>query len=412
MSVLQTAQFPRVVDPSQGVAELRKPQYNLAIGYLRAFVTVLVLAHHTVLAYYPFAPAPPTSLLAQPRWWQAFPVVDVQRWGGFALLVGFNDIFFMSLMFFISGLFVWQSLQRKNSGHFLRDRLLRLGLPFLGAAALVAPLAYYPTYLQAGQRGLSGFRHQWFALGNWPAGPAWFVWVLLAFDLIAAGLFIWTPRWGESLGGLLSGVSARPVLFFGTLVAASAVVYIPMALAFNPFRWTAFGPFFFQTSRILHYLVYFSIALGVGAYGLERSLLVPGGKLARRWLLWSVLALLVFGVTTAVAIAAIASKRSPYVWEAIASLGFCLSCATSTFAFLALFLRFAKTPRPILDSLRDNAYGMYLIHYTCVTWLQYVLLKVELTAPMKGLTVFVGTLAISWSLTAALRRIPAIARII
>ena len=43
--------------------------HNIAIGYLRAFVTVLVVAHHAVLAYHPFAPPPPASLAAQPRWW-------------------------------------------------------------------------------------------------------------------------------------------------------------------------------------------------------------------------------------------------------------------------------------------------------------------------------------------------------
>lgn len=99
---VQTAPVDHAPDQYQSIAEpsLAKPQYNLAMGYLRAFVTVLVLAHHAVLAYHPFAPAAPSSLLTQPRWWQAFPVTDSQRWSGFALLVGFNDTFFMSLMSF------------------------------------------------------------------------------------------------------------------------------------------------------------------------------------------------------------------------------------------------------------------------------------------------------------------------
>jgi hypothetical protein len=53
----------------------------------------LVLAHHVVLAYHHFAPPVLASLVTQPRWWQAFPVVDSQRWSGFALFVGFNDVF-------------------------------------------------------------------------------------------------------------------------------------------------------------------------------------------------------------------------------------------------------------------------------------------------------------------------------
>lgn len=54
--------------------------YNVAIGYLRAFVTPLVLAHHVVLAYHPYPPARGATLVEQPRWWQPFPVVDAHNW--------------------------------------------------------------------------------------------------------------------------------------------------------------------------------------------------------------------------------------------------------------------------------------------------------------------------------------------
>jgi hypothetical protein len=81
--------------PINEVGRTEGSSYNASIGYLRAFIMLLVLAHHAVLAYHPFAPAPPASLAAQPRWWQAFPVVDSQRWTGFALLASFNDIFFI-----------------------------------------------------------------------------------------------------------------------------------------------------------------------------------------------------------------------------------------------------------------------------------------------------------------------------
>jgi hypothetical protein len=137
-------------------------RYNYPIGYLRGFIVALVVAHHSALAYHPFAPSPPATLVAQPRWWMAFPVVDSARWSFATILVGFNDVFFMSLMFFLSGLFFWQSFTRKGSAKFLRDRLLRLGVPFIVAAAVVAPIAYYPTWLQITHRTgtLSGFWHQ------------------------------------------------------------------------------------------------------------------------------------------------------------------------------------------------------------------------------------------------------------
>lgn len=392
---------------------------NIAIGTLRAVITVLVVAHHAVLAYNPFAPPPTSSLLTQPRFWGAFPIVDSQRWGASGLFTSFNDMFFMALMFFLSGLFVWSSLQRKGAGTFLRDRARRLGIPFVFAAAVIAPLAYYPAYLQTGGSGMAGFWRQWLALGNWPAGPAWFLWVLLAFDAVAAGLFLLAPRWGERLGSLAAGARERPARFFGMLAAVSAVAYIPMEIFFNPFAWATFGPFFVQTSRVLHYAVYFFAGAGVGAYGLERGLLAVDGKLAQRWLRWSIASAVVFGAALAVIIAAISAGAHPPVprsLEIAGDLGFVLSSAASGFAFLAFFVRFVRRNTGLLSSLReslcDNAFGIYILHYAFVSWLQYALLPAGLPAFIKAAVVTLGALALSWGTTAALRRIPAVARVL
>jgi len=387
-------------------------QYNVGIGYLRAFITILVVAHHAVLAYCPFVPPTPATLVAQPRFWMAFPVIDTARWSGFGLLVGFNDTFFMSLMFFLSGLFVWKSLQRKGSRAFIRDRGARLGIPF-AVAVLIAPLAYYPAYLTTGSHsGLAGFWHQWFSLGNWPAGPAWFIWVLLAFDCMAAALFLVLPKWGVALGRMSAVAYRRPIFFFGLLIAVSALAYIPTALLFTAFNWASCGPFFFQTSRIVHYFVYFLLGAGVGALGAEKGLLAPDGKLARRWVLWTVAALVAFGIAASVTFAAFAPHSSPRLWEVLADSSFVLSCGTSCFAFLALFVRFARRRARIWDSLTANAYGIYLVHYGFVIWLQYALLKASLPAIAKGSLVLLGAVLLSWGTTAVLRRIPAVARII
>ena len=48
---------------------------------------------------------------------------------------------------------------------------------------------------------------------------------------------------------------------------------------------------------------------------------------------------------------------------------FVLSCAATSFACLAAFSRFVTKPNRVGDSLSANAYGIYLFHYVCVTWL-------------------------------------------
>jgi len=200
---------------------------HVAVGYLRAFITVLVVAHHTALAYHPFAPPPPASLTAQPRWWQAFPVVDSQRWAGSTLLVG-----------------------------------------------------------------------------------------------------------------------------------------------------------------------------------------APDGRLARRWPAWVLSSLGAFGLAAIATILALAPHADQKVWGPVGGLAFALSCAASSFAFLALFVRFAARRGKPWDSLRANAYGIYLPHYAFVSWLQYLLLKAPLSGLAKASIALLGALALSWCATAALRRVPGVARVL
>lgn len=401
-------------------------QYNVALGYLRAFIIVLVVAYHAVLPFHLIAPPfPASSLVTQPRLWPAFPVVDGQHSMILAVFHGFNDIYFMSLMFFLSGLFVWNSLHRKGNLTFLRDRLIRLGLPFMVMVLLVPPLAFYPTYLQTGSStGLSGFWQQWRDILqslDWPKPAAWFIWILLAFDCIAVLLFVLTPRWGEVFGRLSLGVLRRPAPFFGLLVVISAAVYIPMVLSYDPYLgWPSWGPFEFQSTRLFLYAVYFLAGFILGTYGIERTLLAPAGMLARRWVVWVVLALGAFilslstsGLGSLLGLSNPILATIPQTWGTVVmGFTFVLSCAVSSFAFTAIFLRFARTRRKIFDSLSANGYGIYVIHYMVVSWLLYIFLKAPLPAIAKGPIVFLFALALCWGVIAIVRRIPALARVI
>jgi len=386
---------------------------NVPIGYLRAFVTVLVVLHHALLAYHPFAPAPGASLVVEPRVWPAFPVVDPERSMGSTLIVGFNETFFMSLMFLLSGLFVWHSIQRKGPLSFVRGRALRLGVPFAIASLLLAPLAYYPAYLQTTARATNGsFWDQWTSLGVWFSGPVWFVWVLLAFDCVAAMLFAYMPRVAERWRDFWGRKSNNSLAFFAILATCSLAVYLPMAVTFGSMHWWAFGPFTVQTSRILHYALYFFVGVALGGIGLERSVVREGGPLARRWIVWPLVSIVAFVLAAGIAISAATSPGATTHWEAIGSVGFVLSCAASSCAMLALFLRFARRSNAIGDSLRDNAYGVYLVHYVFVSWLQYSLLSSSMGTATKGTLVTVGALALSWATSAALRTVPAVRRIV
>jgi len=394
-------------------------KFNYAVGYLKALVIALVVALHAALAYHPAATPPPISLLAHPRTWQAFPVFDPHHaaWAGVFATV--SDMFGMALMFFLSGLFVWSGLKRKGSCAYMHDRLLRLGVPFVPVAVIIAPLSYYPTYLQiAGHGGFVDFLREWLALGSWSAGPVWFTWVLLVFDWIATSLFRLVPAWGERLAQL-GRIARNPGLFFILLVAITTAVYVPMSLAFGPFSWAAWGPFTFQTSRILLYLVYFFAGIGVGAWGLDRGLLASGGKLAQRWPSYFMIAIVLF-LAHSKAADAVRAHPLPHTLQAALQSGPVMAwlillpafCAAASFASMGLFVRLLTTRIPVFDNLSRNAYGIFLIHFVFVSWIGYALAGVEAPALIEFALVFPSSLAASWVGTILLRRIPGAARFI
>src|SRR6202034_3306746 len=66
-------------------------------------------------------------------------------------------------------------------------------------------------------------------------------------------------------------------------------------------------------------------------------------------------------------------NHQPFWWELAYALAFVTYGVAQTFNVVALFLRFDNEGTSILDPLRDSAYGIYLIHYVPVLWLQYAL---------------------------------------
>ncbi len=407
------APLKSIETPAQTGAQADASARNAPIGAVRAFLTLLVVAHHAALTYHPYAPVP-KAFAAPPILWTAFPVVDPQKFGGFALLTLVNDLFFMSLMFLVSGLFVAGSLRAKGAGGFLRGRALRLGLPFVVGAGLLAPLAYYPAWLQSsGAPSLAAYAKAWTSLPFWPSGPAWFLWVLLAFAAVAAALDRLFPALIPALGRWTGGAAQRPGRAFLLLVAFSALAYVPLNMVLPFGHWTLKGPFLIQTGRAAHYLVYFLAGLAFGAAGVGQGLTDPHGALARRWWAWQILP--VPAVIAAVAVFILAFSPNPPpkpVLDVVGGLAFVIACASLSFAVLAVFLRFVRKTGPVGASLQANAYGVYLTHYVFTAWLSWLLLPQAWGGLVKGAAVFAGAVALSWLATMALRRMPLLGRIL
>jgi glucan biosynthesis protein C len=186
-----------------------------------------------------------------------------------------------------------------------------------------------------------------------------------------------------------------------------------LAIAYTPWSWYQIGPFAVQNCRPLHNAVYFFAGAAVGTCGLDRGLLATDGTLARRWPLAVVAAVAGFALWMAPMAAIVMSANSRSIWlELAADVGFVLCCAAGCLAVMAVSVRFGTRRRPLLDSLSANAYGMYLLHYPFVVWMQYALLSVALPAVAKAAIVFGASALLSWGASAGLHSVPLGARLI
>jgi len=376
-----------------------------ALDRARTFITLLVLLHHSAVNYTYFGSG------------------DRMRWLGFDLVVLFNDSFFMACMFLISGLFVCDSLTRKGSMTYRRIRAWRLGVPFLVSIFVLMPVAYYPTFLRYHLPGTTDFNffHFWWhtlTIGPWPSGPAWFLWVLLALDALAGVVWAVAPGAINALGQFILARRDRTMAAFAAFLLFSVVIYLPMHLIVGDGAWLEPDgfPIPIQTSRIFLYAGYFFLGVGIGATNLRTGLLAEGGELARRWPVWLGFAAIFYGAILFLVYVHhnwIADFNAPPPsWRVAYGVAFALFSAAMTSAEVSIFVRFAKSRFSLLDALRPSAYGIFLVHYIFIIWLQYFVYDYSLPAFAKFAIVFVGTLSLSWGLVLLLRRIPLVARMI
>ena len=117
----------------------------------------------------------------------------------------------MAALFFIAGYFSAAAYDRKGFSRFVRDRLIRLGLPTLLYMFVIGPLT---QYFLSRTWGRGGFGHQWLLHltdGEWlsETGPMWFCAALLLFAIIYGLIRLagWQERRIEPTGDRRGGAA-------------------------------------------------------------------------------------------------------------------------------------------------------------------------------------------------------------
>jgi peptidoglycan/LPS O-acetylase OafA/YrhL len=146
---------------------------------LRTWLIVLVVLTHLAVVYTAVVPfyyvEPPPSY--------PLPLVVL------VIFVLINQAYFMGLLFLISGYFSPGSLERKGPRRFIKDRLIRLGIPLVVFCFVLNPIASLGAY--AMPASLSGITtpltwQDYPKLVGFGPGPIWFLAMLLIFDVAFA----------------------------------------------------------------------------------------------------------------------------------------------------------------------------------------------------------------------------------
>ena len=155
------------------------------IDNLRIFLIALVVLHHLSITY--GAPG---------GWYYNESQAGMPAIIPLSMFVASNQSFFMGMFFFISAFFIVPSVQRKGTGVFLKDRLIRLGIPTLIFYFILSPFTVYLRlkFIDAEQHSFIHVLKNGWGMGF---GPMWFVEALLIFTLLYLP-FLW------ALGNLLS----------------------------------------------------------------------------------------------------------------------------------------------------------------------------------------------------------------
>jgi hypothetical protein len=214
----------------------------LYINNIKVLLTILVVLHHTFIAY-----------SASDGWYFTQPTTLLGARIPMMMFVSINQAFFMGYFFMLAAYFTQSSYSRKGTTKFIKDRLVRLGIPILFYSFILSPFISYLVYYFAKKQHITYFQYlsgydSWIDLG-----VTWFVAALLLFTLLYVGLKnIFKVSFKKSLAAPKSGT----ILLFAILLG---IISFLVRILF-PVGWVL-EPIGFQLGHFPQYIALFIIGL-------------------------------------------------------------------------------------------------------------------------------------------------------
>jgi glucan biosynthesis protein C len=371
------------------------------VDNLRTLLIILVVVFHLAVTYgasghWPYREGHPDDLTALV----------------FTLFTAINGTYVIGMFFMIAGYFTPGSYDRKGFGPFLKDRLLRLGIPLLIYILVFDPLIVWAigAVVYGSQASLWDFLRGYFGgyrgLG---VGPMWFVEGLLILTVLYT---LWRllpipdAGWPQR-EGRLPGNLAVALFALGLGVATFVVhIWLPIGMIYQPLGLPL--PLFPQYATLF--------VVGMLAYRGNWLVRIPKamGKLWFGIAVFFILVLfpIVFALggalegNTAVFMGGLHWQSLAFaVWEEFVGVGIII-------ALVVLFREKLDYQGSLAKEMSDSSYAVYFIHAPVLVFLGLALRGFTLHPLLKWALLAPVVVALCFVLAYLLRRIPLVRRIL
>jgi len=242
MHLINTCHTMPAPPPSPSMPIPEQPKKIFYIDDLKVGLITLVILHHALITYG-----------AEGYWYYTQKTTHVGAITPMVILVTINQSFFMGFFFFLSAYFIPGSYNKKGAARFVKDRLLRLGIPLVFYSFVLSPvLIYLVYYFGEGHhitfmQFLGGF-HDWINFG-----VLWFVAALLLFTIVYV---LWRIVNKKHRSKSFAAPSSRIILGFA---AAVGIISFLVRIVF-PIGWVL-SPVGFQLAYFSQYVALFLLGL-------------------------------------------------------------------------------------------------------------------------------------------------------
>jgi glucan biosynthesis protein C len=357
---------------------------------LRTALVILVVLHHLAVIY----AANIGFYYVEPPHGQVLVLI---------LLVVFellNQGYFMGFFFLLSGYFTPGSFERKDLRAFLKDRLIRLGLPLLVFMFLLDPLTFYigvphidASLLAKGGITLPLTWQDYYRFIN--PGPLWFVAMLLVFDFTYAAWRVATKNRHARSKNDFSLPNYRMIVVYVLALALASYlirIVVPLATYVLDFPTLAYLP---------QYLSFF--AIGIIAYRRDWLRAIPSrmGKVGFGVALAVTLTLFPLSLRGGAAFLGGGSWESALyaLWDSTFAVGMVLGLIT-------LFRRRFNYPSKLGRLLSQHSYTVFVIHIPVIVSLAVAMQGIHLEQLLKFILAAAIGVPLSFGAAYLVRKIP------